>query len=248
MKLLVILFLLVCVLVPCLAITSSKKEAGPQTVLILLGAPGAGKGTQAVRLSEKYGLPQIATGDLFRENLKNETEIGRKAKTYMEKGELVPDEVVLEMLFQRLSQKDCRKGYILDGVPRTIPQAEILQNYLTHSHADVTVLSLEVPDSMILERIAGRLSCEKCGAPYHLLASPPKKSGVCDRCNGPLIQRKDDTPEVIGERLKAFHLQTEPLKEYYQKKGHLVMIDGTVSKQETIAQIDKVLSTTPLFN
>lgn len=229
-------------LVLCIAIlTSVNLMAAPfskhQNIIIMLGAPGAGKGTQAVRLSEQYGLPHISTGDLFRENLKNKTPIGERAKAYMDEGKLVPDEVVLDMFFDRVSKPDCKKGYILDGMPRTIPQAEALDKRLARN-AKVIVLSLEVPDEMIIERLAGRLSCEGCGAPYHKTASPPKQEGVCDRCNGKLITRKDDNEATIRERLAVFHEQTEPLKEYYFKQGKLIYIDGSLSKEKTVSQIE----------
>ncbi|MCC5831581.1 MAG: adenylate kinase [Chlamydiales bacterium] len=209
-----------------------------QTVLIMLGAPGAGKGTQAVRLSEKMGIPQISTGDLFRENLRNQTPIGQKAKEYMDKGQLVPDEVVLDMLFDRLKAPDCEKGYILDGFPRTIPQAESLDIRLEKAGSRVIAISLEVPDEVIVERLTGRIVCERCGAPYHKTQSPPKEEGVCDRCSGKLIQRKDDSKEVVLDRLKVFHEQTEPVKAHYEKKGGLILIDGNVSKEETVSQLD----------
>lgn len=211
-------------------------------IFIMLGAPGAGKGTQAIRLSDRYGIPQISTGDLFRENLKKNTPIGQKAKEYMDKGQLVPDAVVLDMLFDRLSRSDCAKGYILDGVPRTIPQAEILTQRLSQTQAQIIAISLEVPDEMLIERLSGRFVCEKCGAPYHKTATPPKVAGICDRDGASLIQRKDDTEEVVKERLKVFHEQTEPVKDYFQKQGSLVLIDGSLSKEETISQIDAYLA------
>lgn len=228
-----------CTLFACQLFASPLSK--PPMVIIMLGAPGAGKGTQAVRLSEVHGLPQISTGDLFRENLKNNTPIGQKAKTYMDKGQLVPDEVVLEMLFDRLGKPDCKKGYILDGFPRTLAQAEALEKHLPKS-ARIVTLSLEVPDELILERLTGRLTCETCGAPYHKVACPPKKEGVCDRCEGTLIQRKDDNESVVKERLTVYHSQCEPLKEFYQKKGSLIYIDGSLSKDQTIAQIDASLA------
>lgn len=212
-----------------------------QVIFIMLGAPGAGKGTQAIRLSDRYCLPQISTGVLFQENLRNQTPIGQKAKSYIDAGKLVPDEVVLTMLFERISEPDCKNGYILDGFPRTIPQAEALDKHLEQTHPTIIALSLEVPDEMIIERLAGRLVCEKCGAPYHTTATPPKQKGICDRDGGTLIQRKDDTVEVIKERLKVFHEQTEPLKAYYQDKGTLILIDGSLSKEKTIFQIDSYL-------
>lgn len=213
--------------------------ASEQTVLIMLGPPGAGKGTQAVRLSEEYGVPQISTGDLFRENLRNETPVGKRAKSFMDKGELVPDEVVLDMLFDRIAQDDCKEGYILDGFPRTIPQAEALDKRLS---GHVVSISLDVPDEVIIERLSGRIVCENCGAPYHKTANPPKKEGVCDRCGkGPIIQRKDDRESVVRDRLTIFHKQTAPVKAFYQAKGTLICVDGSVSKEETITQIDSGL-------
>lgn len=210
------------------------------TVLIMLGPPGAGKGTQAVRLSEELKIPQISTGDLFRENLKNNTPIGEQARTYMNAGKLVPDELVLDMLFDRISKPDCRIGYILDGFPRTLPQAEALRERLGKK-ANPLALSLEVPDHVIVERLSGRIVCESCGAPYHKTANPPKSPGICDRCGGNLIQRKDDREEIVRERLEIYHKQTAPLKGYYQKLGRLVLIDGTQSREETVQEIDSVL-------
>jgi adenylate kinase len=217
------------------------KTQNAQMIMILLGAPGAGKGTQAVRLSEIYDIPQISTGDLFRENLRKQTPIGQKAKAYMDQGQLVPDEIVLDMLFERIEQPDCAKGYILDGFPRTIPQAEALDRRLSQSDAQIAVISLEVPDEVIIKRLGGRLVCEKCGAIYHKVNTPPKQEGVCDKDGGTLIQRKDDTEEVIKERLKVFHEQTEPVKDYFEKKGNLLLVDGNVSKEKTIQQIDAYL-------
>ncbi len=202
-----------------------------QKVIILLGAPGAGKGTQAVFLREKYGLVHISTGDLFRENLKNNTPIGQKAKAYMSKGELVPDEIVLEMLFDRISREDCAKGFILDGFPRTIPQAEAFDSAM-QGKGELLVVSLEVPDSLILDRLVYRRSCEACGTPYHLKSMPPKVPDICDRCGGKLIHRKDDTEAVIQERLATYHRETEPLIEYYQQQGRLFPIDGTLPLDE----------------
>ena len=222
--------------------SSCDRQSERQVIFIMLGAPGAGKGTQAIRLSDRYCIPQISTGDLFRENLKNNTPIGQRAKEYMDKGQLVPDEVVLDMLFDRLTRSDCDKGYILDGVPRTIPQAEVLTQRLSQSNAQILAISLEVPDAILIERLTGRLVCEKCGAPYHKTSAPPKTPGICDRDGAPLIQRKDDTVEVVQERLKVFHAQTEPVKEFFQLQGNLVLIDGSLSKEATNAQIDSYLA------
>jgi len=243
MKHFALLALLTLLAIPLFAMKPAEDR---QTVLIMLGAPGAGKGTQAVRLSEKMGIPQISTGDLFRENLRKKTPVGQKAKSYMDQGQLVPDEVVLDMLFERLKEADCQTGYILDGFPRTIPQAEALDARLAQNKTQVIAISLEVPDDVIVTRLTGRIVCEQCGAPYHKTANPPKQEGVCDRCGGKLIQRKDDTKEVVLDRLTVFHEQTEPVKAYYQKKGSLILIDGTVSKEQTVAEVDaslkKVLS------
>ncbi|NGX61173.1 MAG: adenylate kinase [Chlamydiae bacterium] len=212
-----------------------------QIVLIMLGAPGAGKGTQAVRISQKYGIPQISTGDLFRENLKKETPTGKLAKGYMEKGELVPDQVVLDMLFDRIAQDDCQKGYILDGFPRTIPQAEALTAHLKDRDAQVVAISLEVPDEEILKRLTKRIVCESCGAPYHKAFHPPKTDHICDLCQGKLIQRDDDREEVVRDRLAVYHKQTEPVKHFYKERGSLIEIDGTQSPEAIVTQIDSAL-------
>jgi len=237
---------ILCVMAACVALPLFSMNASSadnrQVVFIMLGAPGAGKGTQAVRLSEQYGIPQISTGDLFRENLRNNTPIGQRAKSFMDQGQLVPDEVVLEMLFDRLSSKDCAKGYILDGVPRTIPQAEVLDKRLSESGAQVIVISLEIPDDLLVGRLTGRLVCGQCGAIYHKVSTPPNVEGICDRDGAQLIQRKDDTEEVVKERLKVFHEQTEPVKGYFEKKGNLLLVDSSVSKEKTTAQIDEYLS------
>lgn len=218
---------------------ASNSNVTKKEIIILLGAPGAGKGTQAVYLREHYQLAHISTGDLFRENLQSNTPIGQKAKSYIDKGALVPDEIVVEMLEARLAKPDCSKGYILDGFPRTIAQAEILEKSL--KNAEVVVVSLEVPDQVIVERLANRLSCEKCGTPYHKFAFPPKKEGVCDKCGGKVIQRKDDNEEVIRQRLHVFHDQTQPLKAYYERKGLLVSIDGNLPKEKMTSAIDAIL-------
>lgn len=221
--LLPIFFILFGLLAPCLLASSANKNP---LVIILLGAPGAGKGTQAVRLSQQLQLPHISTGDLFRENLKNQTELGKKVKSYMEQGQLVPDQLVLDMLFDRVSRQDAQNGYILDGFPRTIPQANAF-NELVKNKALVLAISLEVPDELIVDRISGRFVCETCGTPFHATTCPPKQTDLCDRCQGKLIQRKDDTKDVVTERLHIYHQQTEPLKQYYNDNNCLVLIDGT---------------------
>lgn len=198
--------------------------------LILLGAPGAGKGTLASSLIEKMGIPSVSTGNILREAIKNNTALGQSAKKYMDAGELVPDEVVIGMLKERIAEDDCKNGFILDGFPRTIPQAEALD---TVAKIDCA-LSLEVPDAVIEGRMTGRRVCIKCGASYHVKANPPKAEGVCDVCGDELQIRKDDKPEVVQQRLATYHEQTEPLKDYYGKQGKLKSIDGTQGIEQTV--------------
>jgi adenylate kinase len=195
--------------------------------VVLLGGPGAGKGTQAERLSQALGVPQISTGDLFRENLRNETELGLLAKETMERGELVPDEVTVGMVRERLGRPDCAKGAILDGFPRTVAQAEALEELLTGMGSELAVVPyIKVPEDVLLARLAGRWTCRACGAMYHQLFSPPQEAGVCDRCGGELYQRPDDTPETQRHRIKVYFEQTAPLIDYYREKGLLVEVDG----------------------
>ena len=208
-------------------------------VIILLGGPGAGKGTQAVRLSAHCALPHISTGDLFRENLSNGTEFGNRAKEYMEAGKLVPDEVVLDMLFDRVSRDDCREGYLLDGFPRTVPQAEALDGRLGNS-VDLQVLNLEVADEVIVDRIGGRLLCRNCDAIMHEQFNPPKTEGVCDACGGELYTRKDDTADVVLERLRVYHEQTEPLATYYGAKGLVKNVDGEQAPDAVFGELCKL--------
>jgi len=210
------------------------------TVIVLLGAPGAGKGTQSGYLIEKLRLPQVATGDLFRANLKNETALGQKAKSFMDKGQLVPDEVVLDMLFERIAQADCKKGFILDGFPRTVSQAEALDLHL--KSVKPKVISLEISDDLLVERLMGRLVCSGCGAPYHVKGSPPKQEGICDRCGGKLVHRADDNEQVIKERLSVFHQQTAPVKDFYKSKGFLQSVDATQEPQVISNSIEKTLN------
>lgn len=191
--------------------------------IILLGAPGAGKGTQAEVLCERLSIPAISTGTIIREALKSGTEMGKKAKSFMETGRLVPDEIVIGIIQERLQEKDCANGFILDGFPRTIIQAEALDNMGVPID---TVIDIEVADEKIITRVSGRRVCESCSATYHTEFKPSKVDGVCDKCNGTLIQRKDDQPETVQERLKVYHDQTEPLKGYYQKQGKLLRIAG----------------------
>ena len=186
--------------------------------LIMLGAPGAGKGTQAAILSERLGIPTISTGNILRAAVKNGTPVGLEAKRYMDAGQLVPDQVIIDIIVERLGEADCRNGFILDGVPRTIPQAEALENAGVKFDC---VLDIEVPDSEIMNRMTGRRACTACGATYHVVAAPPKREGVCDSCGAPLVQRDDDKPETVQSRLDVYHSQTEPLKEFYAKRGVL---------------------------
>ena len=205
--------------------------------LILLGAPGAGKGTLAASLIEKMGIPSVSTGNLLREAIANGTELGLKAKQFMDAGELVPDQLVIDMLRDRIAQDDCAKGYILDGFPRTIPQAEALDTIAEIECA----LSLEVPDEVIEPRMTGRRTCIKCGATYHVMHNPPKAEGICDNCGSELTIRKDDKPETVRARLATFHAQTEPLKEFYGAQGKLKCVDGTQSIEATLEAVCKEL-------
>ena len=202
--------------------------------LILLGAPGAGKGTQAEIISEKYNIPTISTGNIIRAALKNGTEMGLKAKSYIDAGNLVPDDVVIGIIKERLSESDCENGYILDGFPRTIPQAEALDNL----GFDIDcALSIEVADSEIVKRMSGRRVCEKCGASYHTEHKKPTKEGVCDLCEGKLVIRKDDEAQTVMNRLNVYHEQTEPLKEYYAAQGKLLTVDGQGKVEDTTALV-----------
>lgn len=210
--------------------------------IIMLGAPGAGKGTQAKRIAEKYGVPHISTGDIFRMNIKNGTELGEKAKTYMDKGMLVPDELVVDLVVDRVAKDDAKNGYVLDGFPRTIPQAEALDKALEAIDEKVDyAVNVEVPDENIVNRMAGRRACVSCGATYHLVHIPTKVEGICDTCNSELILREDDKPETVQKRLEIYHEQTQPLIEYYTKKNILVEVDGTKDMAEVFNAIVKVL-------
>lgn len=202
--------------------------------LILLGAPGAGKGTQAEKIVDKFGIPAISTGNILRAALKEGTEMGLKAKTYMEAGQLVPDDVVIGIIKDRLKEKDCENGFILDGFPRTIPQAQALED------AGIVidkVLDIEVPDEKITARMSGRRVCAKCANSYHMLYKKPKVEGVCDACGGKLIQRKDDAPETVQARLKEYHEMTEPLKDFYSNLGKLVIVEGQEEVADTTALV-----------
>jgi len=206
--------------------------------LVLLGPPGSGKGTQAQRLVERYKIPQISTGDIFRQAVRDQTELGKKAKEYMDRGELVPDEVVVGMVEERLGQSDCKNGFILDGFPRTIAQAEALDKLLAGKGEKLdAVLEISVPDEEVVKRLSGRRTCRQCGAMYHIEFNPPKEPGKCDKCGGELYQRDDDKEEVIKSRLQVYHSQTAPLIEYYQKEGLLKKIDGLGGIEEVFARI-----------
>lgn len=210
--------------------------------IIMLGAPGAGKGTQAKMIAEKYGLPHISTGDIFRANIKNGTELGKEAKEYMDKGLLVPDELTVRLLLDRVAQDDCKNGYVLDGFPRTIPQAEVLDEKLSELGEKVDyAINVDVPDENIVNRMSGRRACLNCGATYHIVSIPPKKEGICDVCASALVLRDDDKPETVQNRLKVYHDQTQPLIDFYEKKGVLRSVDGTLPMEEVFTAITKIL-------
>lgn len=210
--------------------------------IIMLGAPGAGKGTQAIKIAEKYGIPHISTGDIFRANIKNGTELGRKAKEYMDKGALVPDELTCDLVVDRIHQDDCANGFVLDGFPRTIPQAEALDAALSKDNETMDyAIDIEVPDENIVKRMGGRRACVNCGATYHIVSAPPKVEGVCDHCGGNLTIRDDDKPETVQKRLTVYHDQTQPLIDYYRKAGILHSVDGTQSLDDVFSEIVKVL-------
>lgn len=209
----------------------------------MLGAPGAGKGTQAKMIAEKFGIPHISTGDIFRANIKNGTELGKKAKEFMDKGQLVPDELTVEILLDRVANDDCKNGYVLDGFPRTIPQADVLDKELTKLGDKVDfAINVDVPDENIVRRMSGRRACLKCGATYHIEHIPPKTEGICDKCGSELVQRDDDKPETVQNRLSVYHEQTQPLIEYYDKKNILKSVDGTKDMQEVFSDIVNILN------
>ena len=210
--------------------------------IVMLGAPGAGKGTQAKMIAAKYQIPHISTGDIFRANIKNGTELGKKAKTYMDQGLLVPDELVCDLVVDRVQQDDCKKGYILDGFPRTIPQAESLDAALSRLGESVDyAINVEVPDENIVKRMGGRRACVGCGATYHLVYAAPKKEGICDNCGAELILRDDDKPETVQKRLGVYHEQTQPLIDYYTKRGILKEVDGTMDMGDVFKAIVEIL-------
>ena len=210
--------------------------------IIMLGAPGAGKGTQAKKIAAKYSIPHISTGDIFRANIKNNTELGQKAKTYMDKGELVPDELVVDLIMDRFKEPDCANGYVLDGFPRTIPQAEALDKALNAQNEAVDyAINVEVPDENIINRMSGRRACVGCGATYHIQFNPTKVEGVCDVCGEKLILRDDDKPETVKNRLSVYHEQTQPLIDYYAKRSILAEVDGTKDMEDVFNAIVEIL-------
>ena len=210
--------------------------------IIMLGAPGAGKGTQAKMIADKYSLPHISTGDIFRANIKNGTELGMEAKKYMDQGLLVPDELTVKILLDRVAKDDCANGYVLDGFPRTIPQAKVLDNALTEMGDAIDfAVNVDVPDENIVKRMSGRRACLACGATYHIEHVPPKTEGICDVCGQELVLRDDDKPETVLNRLNVYHEQTQPLIDFYNEKGVLKNIDGTVDMKEVFAAIVEIL-------
>lgn len=210
--------------------------------IIMLGAPGAGKGTQAKMIAEKYMIPHVSTGDIFRANIKNGTELGKQAKEYMDKGLLVPDELTVKILLDRVAQDDCKNGYVLDGFPRTIPQAEVLDKALAELGDSIDyAIDVNVPDENIIKRMSGRRACITCGATYHIEHVPPKKEGICDKCGSELVLRDDDKAETVKNRLDVYHKQTQPLIDFYTKKNILKTVDGTVDMMDVFKAITSIL-------
>ena len=210
--------------------------------IIMLGAPGAGKGTQAKMIADKYQVPHISTGDIFRANIKNGTELGKEAKKYMDQGLLVPDELTVKLLLDRVANPDCVNGYVLDGFPRTIPQAEVLDAALTELGDKIDyAINVDVPDENIVKRMSGRRACLACGATYHIEHIPPKTEGICDKCGQELVLRDDDKPETVMKRLNVYHEQTQPLIDFYSNKGILKSVEGTVDMMDVFAAIVAIL-------
>ena len=210
--------------------------------IIMLGAPGAGKGTQAKMIADKYQVPHISTGDIFRANIKNGTELGKAAKQYMDQGLLVPDELTVQLLLDRVANADCANGYVLDGFPRTIPQAEVLDKALTELGDKIDyAINVDVPDENIVKRMGGRRACLACGATYHIEHVPPKAEGICDKCGQELVLRDDDKPETVMKRLNVYHEQTQPLIDFYTAKGILKTVDGTVDMMDVFSAIVDIL-------
>lgn len=223
------------------AIDQDSSPSSKKKVVILMGPPGSGKGTQAKRISEKLGVPHISTGDLFRENLSKGTSLGLKVKQYLDSGKLVPDEIVVDMLADRVALADCRDGYLLDGFPRSIPQAEALSKELG-DHIDLVVINLEVPDDIVVKRIEGRRSCKGCGSIFNKYFTPPQKDNICDHCGAELDQRADDNAEVIAERLKVYHEQTAPVEDYYSAKGVVKTVDGQQAPEDVFNDLMKLFT------
>lgn len=210
--------------------------------VIMLGAPGAGKGTQAKQIADKYSIPHISTGDIFRANIKNGTELGNKAKTYMDQGLLVPDELVVELVVDRIQQDDCKNGFVLDGFPRTIPQAEALDAALEKINEKMDyAIDVDVPDENIVKRMSGRRACLNCGATYHIVSIPTKVEGICDRCGNAVVLRDDDQPETVKKRLEVYHEQTQPLIDYYKKQDILRTVDGVQPMETVFGTIVEIL-------
>lgn len=211
--------------------------------IVMLGAPGAGKGTQAKQIAAKYGVPHISTGDIFRANLKEGTELGLKAKVFMDQGLLVPDSLTLELIMDRFSKDDCKNGYVLDGFPRTIPQAEALTKALKDNNDKLDyAVDVDVPDENIVNRMSGRRACSKCGGTFHIKFNPTKVEGICDLCGGELYVRDDDKPEVVSKRLATYHEQTQPLIDYYKSEGILKSVDGTQPVEKVFEDIVSILN------
>jgi adenylate kinase len=207
-----------------------------------MGLPGAGKGTQAEKIVEKYGIPHISTGDMFRAAMKEGTELGLQAKSFMDKGELVPDEVTIGIVRERLSKEDCQKGFLLDGFPRTVPQAEALENLLVELNREIDyVINIQVDKDILMERLTGRRICKDCGATYHLVFNPPHQEGICDRCGGELYQRADDNEETVQNRLDVNIKQSQPLLDFYESKGYLRPINGQQDIRKVLADIEQLL-------
>lgn len=210
--------------------------------IIMLGAPGAGKGTQAIKIAEKYKIPHISTGDIFRANIKGGTKLGMEAKAFMDQGLLVPDEITIGMLMDRIKEADCKNGYVLDGFPRTIPQAESLKEALASRSESIDyAININIPDEKIISRMGGRRVCLNCGATYHVTSNPPRKEGICDVCGQTLVQREDDKPETVRKRLEVYYDQTEPLINYYKNAGVLKEVDGTQEMDVTFLSITAIL-------
>lgn len=210
--------------------------------IIMLGAPGAGKGTQAKQIADKYQIPHISTGDIFRANIKNGTELGKKAKEYMDQGALVPDELTCDLVMDRIGQEDCKNGFVLDGFPRTIPQARALDEALGKINEKMDfAIDVDVPDENIVNRMGGRRACLNCGATYHIVSIPTKVEGICDRCGSKVVLRDDDKPETVQKRLTVYHDQTQPLIDYYKEQGILKSVDGTKPMEDVFAAIVQIL-------